>query len=75
MPPKYSHADFRKAAYWKARGKLDVPKERFILYPDLRREGDSTVVLGWAGWDHRDQALALAREFPTQEALARATTC
>lgn len=69
VPKKYSTPDFRKVEYWKARGKLDVPKERFILYPDLGREGDSTVVLGWAGWDHKDQALALAREFPTQDAL------
>ncbi len=70
VPPKYGQEDFRKPAYWRARGKLDVPKERFILYPDLHREGDSSMVLGWAGWDHKDQALALAREFPTQEALA-----
>lgn len=69
VPPKYSSADFRKPTYWKARGKLDVPKERFILYPDLRREADSTPVLGWAGWDHRDQALALGRELPVQESL------
>lgn len=69
VPPKYSTPDFRKVEYWKARGKLDVPKERFILYPDLGREGDATIVLGWAGWDHKDQALALAREFPVQDAL------
>lgn len=69
VPPKYTTSDFRKAEYWKARGKLDVPKERFILYPSLGREGDTTVVLGWAGWDHKDQALALARELPVQDAL------
>lgn len=69
VPPKYSTKDFRKAEYWKARGKLDVPKERFILYPDLGREGDNTAVLGWAGWDRKDQALALARELPVQDAL------
>lgn len=46
-----------------------MPKERFILYPSLGREGDTTAVLGWAGWDHKDQALALAREFPVQDAL------
>ncbi|MBK8460812.1 MAG: hypothetical protein IPL43_12040, partial [Micropruina sp.] len=34
VPPKYVTADFRKPSYWSARGKLDVPKERFILYPD-----------------------------------------
>ena len=69
VPPKYSTPDFKKTSYWKARGKLDVPKERFIVYPDLHRESDGTVVLGWAGWDHRDQALALGRELPAQEAL------
>jgi len=69
VPPKYGQADFRKPTFSKARGKLDVPKERFILYPDLRREGEKTPVLGWAGWDHRDQALALGRELPVQEIL------
>lgn len=69
VPPKYSQADFRKATYWKARGKLDVPKERFIAYPGVARGGDATPVFGWAGWSHRDQALALAREIPVQQAL------
>lgn len=69
VPPKYSQADFRKTTYWKARGKLDVPKERFIAYPGVAREGDPTPVFGWAGWSHRDQALALAREIPVQQAL------
>lgn len=61
VPPKYGQADFRKAAYWKARGKLDVPKERFISYPGITRSGEASTVLGWAGWDHAEQALALAR--------------
>lgn len=69
VPPKYGQGDFAKATYWKARGKLDVPKERFIAYPCVAREGDATPVLGWAGWSHRDQALALAREIPVQQAL------
>lgn len=60
VPPKYTSADFRKNSYWQARGKLDVPKERFILYPDAGRETDSTPLLGWAGWDHAQQALALS---------------
>lgn len=58
VPPKYTSADFLRPSYWQARGKLDVPKERFISYgttnvatPDL---------YGWAGWDHREQAFALA---------------
>ncbi|MFJ1752460.1 BREX-2 system adenine-specific DNA-methyltransferase PglX [Kitasatospora sp. NPDC088134] len=53
VPPKYTSADFLKPSYWKARGKLDVPKERFISYL-------SPTLLGWAGWDHREQAQALA---------------
>lgn len=69
VPPKYGQSDFAKATYWKARGKLDVPKERFISYPGVAREGDPTPVLGWAGWSHRDQALALAREIPVQQAI------
>lgn len=60
VPPKYTSADFRKPAYWSARGKLDVPKERFVLYPAAGRETDPTPLLGWAGWDHAQQALALA---------------
>jgi hypothetical protein len=69
VPPKYGQSDFAKTTYWKVRGKLDVPKERFIAYPGVVRQGDSTPVLGWARWSHRDQALALAREIPVQQAL------
>ena len=60
MPPKYASADFAKTSYWSHRGKLDVPKERFISYPNAGRDSDSTALLGWAGWDHAEQALALA---------------
>ncbi|ASN19311.1 BREX-2 system adenine-specific DNA-methyltransferase PglX [Arthrobacter sp. YN] len=60
VPPKYATADFRKASWWQARGKLDVPKERFILYPDAGRSTDPTLLLGWAGWDHVQQFLVLA---------------
>ncbi|TQJ20784.1 hypothetical protein FBZ33_0988 [Micromonospora sp. A202] len=60
VPPKYTSADFVKPSYWRARGKLDVPKERFISYPKAGRDGDGTELLGWAGWDHLAQAQALA---------------
>ncbi|MDG4771170.1 BREX-2 system adenine-specific DNA-methyltransferase PglX [Solwaraspora sp. WMMD792] len=60
VPPKYTSADFVKNSYWRHRGKLDVPKERFISYPGSSRDGDPTLLLGWAGWDHREQAQALA---------------
>ncbi|WP_433531867.1 BREX-2 system adenine-specific DNA-methyltransferase PglX [Micromonospora sp. CA-263727] len=60
VPPKYTSADFVKTSYWRARGKLDVPKERFVSYPKAGRDGDATELLGWAGWDHLAQAQALA---------------
>ncbi|WP_257027710.1 MULTISPECIES: BREX-2 system adenine-specific DNA-methyltransferase PglX [unclassified Streptomyces] len=59
VPPKYSSADFLKHSYWSHRGKLDVPKERFISYLEAEPEADPTTLLGWAGWDHKDQAQAL----------------
>jgi hypothetical protein len=60
VPPKYKPADFRKQSFWSNRGKLDVPKERFISYPHASHEGDPTLLLGWAGWNHQEQAQALA---------------
>ncbi|MFJ2304741.1 DUF7008 domain-containing protein [Streptomyces sp. NPDC087787] len=59
VPPKYTSADFLKHSYWSHRGKLDVPKERFISYPGASPEADGSLLLGWAGWNHRDQADAL----------------
>jgi hypothetical protein len=60
VPPKYAGADFQKNSYWRHRGKLDVPKERFISYPDASPDSDSkSLLIGWAGWDHREQAAAL----------------
>ncbi|WP_176946745.1 BREX-2 system adenine-specific DNA-methyltransferase PglX [Lentzea fradiae] len=59
VPPKYGSGDFRKTSYWSQRGKLDVPKERFISYPDASPDSDPTLLLGWAGWDHKDQAQAI----------------
>ncbi|MFG3145341.1 BREX-2 system adenine-specific DNA-methyltransferase PglX [Streptomyces sp. NPDC048243] len=58
-PTKYKTTDFLKQSYWTHRGKLDVPKERFISYPEAGPDSDSTLMLGWAGWDYKDQALAL----------------
>jgi hypothetical protein len=60
LPPKYISKDFQRSDYWRLRGSLDVPKERFILYQGFGRDSDQTPVLGWAGWSHLDQARALA---------------
>jgi hypothetical protein len=60
VPPKYVGADFQKTSYWKHRGKIDVPKERFISYPRESPGSDpDSLLLGWAGWDHREQAAVL----------------
>jgi hypothetical protein len=59
VPPKYGKGDFQGIG-WNHRGKLDVPKERFISYPGAGRETDPSMVVGWAGWDHLARARALA---------------
>jgi len=60
VPPKYTSADFQSGTFWRLRGKLDVPKERFISYPNAERDADPTLVIGWAGRNHLQQAQALA---------------
>lgn len=62
VPPNYSKADMYPDV-WKHRGKLDVPKDRFIAYPGAGSEEDPTEVIGWAGWDHLQQGLAIYRLF------------
>lgn len=60
VPPTYVSTDFTKPTCWRHRGKLDVPKERLVLYPHAERDGDPTPVLTWAGLDALQQAQALA---------------
>ncbi|MFF9778930.1 BREX-2 system adenine-specific DNA-methyltransferase PglX [Streptomyces sp. NPDC013978] len=67
VPPKYTSADFLRPSYWRARGKLDVPKERFISYGQT--SAATPELYGWAGWDQREQAQALATYF-TNTALS-----
>jgi hypothetical protein len=59
IPAKYSKPDFVKIGYWRHRGKLDVPNERFICYPDTRSTTDHKALIGWAGWDHEQRAEVL----------------
>jgi hypothetical protein len=59
VPPKYTSADFLKTDSWQLRGKLDVPKERWVSYPHCETESDPSLVVGWAGWNHLQQATAL----------------
>ena len=61
IPPKYAPADFLKSSCWSARGKLDVPKERFIAFPGSKLPDDVTELYGSAGWDHSERGQAIAR--------------
>jgi SAM-dependent methyltransferase len=69
VPPKYGQPDFADKASWKLRGKLDVPKERFVAYPGLGRDTDPTPLVGWAGWDHLESAQALAAVYEQRRAV------
>ena len=60
VPPKYKGTDFLKTHVWRLRGGLDVPKERWVSYPGCERGADGSLVIAWAGWNHLQQATALA---------------
>jgi hypothetical protein len=59
VPPKYTSADVRGGTFWRLRGKLDVPKERFVSYPGCERAADGSLPVAWAGWNQAQQARAL----------------
>ena len=58
VPPKYTSADFLKTDHWQLRGKLDVPKERFVSFPSVSGP-DGTTMVAWAGLDHLQLAKAI----------------
>ncbi len=60
VPPKYSQKDFKAGSVWSLRGKLDVPKERWVSFPGAEKDTDPGLVIAWAGWNHLQQAQALA---------------
>jgi hypothetical protein len=63
VPPKYQSKDFLRTDFWRLRGGLDVPKERWVSYPGCERGTDGSLPIAWAGWDHLQQAMALASYF------------
>ena len=63
VPPKYKSSDFQTTDIWRLRGALDVPKERFVSYPGATLDADGTLVVTWAGYDHLQQAKALAGHY------------
>jgi hypothetical protein len=62
VPPKYTSADFLSTNFWRLRGKLDVPKERWVSFPHCEGE-DGTLVIAWAGYDHLQLARAIAERY------------
>jgi hypothetical protein len=48
--PFFASADFLKPMYWKWRGKLDVPKERFVVLTEVPGRTGVQSLYGWAGW-------------------------
>jgi hypothetical protein len=58
VPPEYKSTDFLKGTYWRLRGKLDVPKERWVSFPHCEGE-DQSAVVAWAGYDHLQLAQAI----------------
>ena len=62
VPPKYTNADFLKSDYWRLRGKLDVPKERWVSFPHCEAN-DGTLLIAWAGYNHLQRAQAISSYF------------
>ena len=61
LPPKFDKADFQ-ADYFATRGKLNVPRERFIAFTDL-----TPTRYGWNGWRDRERALAQVEAYTLAE--------
>ncbi|MCU0671543.1 MAG: BREX-2 system adenine-specific DNA-methyltransferase PglX [Myxococcota bacterium] len=72
VPPKYTSGDFLKPTYWKHRGKLDVPKERFVALTELPKaltDEARTPRYAWAGLTPLQRAkLLLALDEEAEEA-------
>jgi hypothetical protein len=62
LPPKFDKADFVRPEFFAIRGKLNVPRERFILFADLLPNR-----YGWSGWRDRDRALAQVEAYTLVE--------
>lgn len=61
-PVEFVKEDFAQTRYLQIRGKLNVPRERFILFADI-----SPPRFGWNGWRIRDRALAQVEAFSLAE--------
>jgi hypothetical protein len=71
VPPSYTGADFIGTVAYPLRGKLDVPKERFVAHTEVpradgtRRTGEEALY-AWAGWTRAER---ISRLFALLETL------
>ncbi len=59
VPPKYGQGDFLRPDYFRLRGKLDVPRERFITFTEVPGRGVGELLYGWAGWTPAERVKAI----------------
>ena len=65
IPPEYSQGsrgkttDFLRTEFWQLRGRLDVPKERFIAFTEVPGRSGAETLYGWAGWTPLQRLKAL----------------
>src|SRR5262249_44834153 len=65
VPPEYSQGsrgkstDFVRTEYWRLRGKLDVPRERFLAYTEVPGRSGVETLYGWAGWTAQQRMKAI----------------
>lgn len=50
VPPSYSQPDFVTRRIFELRGKLDVPRERYIAFTEVPGRAGTETLYGWAGW-------------------------
>ena len=69
MPPKYTSADFLKTVVLAGTAASSTCRRSgSSSTPTPGASTDPTPLLGWAGWDHAQQALALATIIGDREA-------
>lgn len=59
VPPTYAQPDFISRRIFELRGKLDVPKERFIAFTEVPGRTGAETLYGWAGWTPLQRLKAL----------------
>ena len=60
VPPEVRVRDFLSSTFWGPRGSWMCPRSASSATRALSANADPTLVIGWAGWDHLQQAKALA---------------